>query len=221
VGRVQLKSSIPLILALCLLPLLAGNDKAMSAEAFVLPDQKLLVALPVINYSRETFSRSDSGSIPVGFAAEYSLFLTNSSTIFTQFEINLDSATQSVAFIGGGAGMSWYLIGGSNIKHEGTFIESIAKPKQDLYVGLGLASRSFDFLIKDTDQSDSAKIQQKDKKDNPTGSFIGAMVFLAYEYPFYYDLLPGIRFQYIKSFTSETSPDFTITEIWLSVGFVF
>ena len=51
------------------IPLVSAPEA--KGQGFELPPQKLLIALPIVSYTRATFSRSDSGSLPFGFAAEY------------------------------------------------------------------------------------------------------------------------------------------------------
>lgn len=205
----------------CLALLLcAGLASASSpAAAFVFPDQKLLVAPTAVTVDRKTLDTARSHAL-VGFGFEYSLFLVERLALFGQFEMNLDTASQSVVLLGGGSGLTWYIRGGANKKYTDAFIRTQAKSTLNLFSSLGLAARQFDFKPVDKEENSSGQVIKRDRKDVSDGNFFALMVALGAEYPLSYGLVPGLRFQYVKGFSGETIPDVTVTEIWLSVGFL-
>lgn len=196
------------------------QSPSITAQIFENPQHKLVVALPTVNYTRETFLKSDGGTSVLGVAGEYQLFLLPSLSLFGQFELNLTPSNEGVAFLGGAGGLTWYIFGGGNEEHDDNYISYTSKPNFNLFMAGGLASKTFDFQEIDKAELEDGKVVDPDKKDIKTGSVIGILFSLGAEYPVLFNLLPGMRVQYIKSFSNDTTPDLSFVEIWLSVGFL-
>lgn len=196
----------------------------ISAEGYCLtlnfPEQKMTLALPIVNYNKVTYVTDDSQLLPMGFAAEYSMFLNSDLSIDAQFEVNLESSEGSIVFLGGSGGIKWYLIGGANEKYTDPYIRNIGSPDLNVYFSGGFAARQFDFRVIDSLSAEVGTAVIRDEKNVSTGNVFAMQFGMGVEYPVFSDLLPGARLQVLKSFSGQTIPDIFILEFWITTAFV-
>lgn len=184
--------------------------------ALNLPDQKFTIALPVTSFSKATAhpSGTSSGSLPVGFAAEYSIFLKPTMSLDGQFEVNLESSEQSIVFMGGSGGTKWFLIGGANENYSDPYLNSNGSSNLNVFILTAFAARQFDFTVLEKDLSIT-----RDKKNPIKGSVFALQLGAGAEMPLFGDVLAGIRLQMVSSFSNPNNPDLTIIEFWITTAY--
>lgn len=171
--------------------------------------------------SRTTDNNALSYSPVVGLAMEYSLQLTQSVGIVTQFNMSLEEEEGSIFYMGGGLGLAWYMLGGANKTYKDTYFKVFSEPRYNLMLVAGLAGRSYDFTAADKRDSDKFNIDTIDTKTQRTGGFLGLMLGVGFEIPIGFFLTPGARIQYVMNFPKETEPAITNLEVWIYSAYSF
>ncbi len=182
---------------------------------------KLLASYMFNSISRATLTRNESYAAPVGYAIEYSMFLGKNLALTGQFNLSLEPVAQSVFFMGGGAALTWYIMGGANTNYSDDYFQISSEPGFNLIFVGGMAARQFDFSS--ADQRLVATTGEPiiyDKKDKPSNSFFGPLFGLGIELPVGFFLTPGFRIQMVSSFESTDSPSITSMEVWFYSAFV-
>lgn len=196
--------------------LLFFSDRAWAALG-----QEITIGLPSVTYQKATLSRNYSGSAPVGFAGEYALYLNPRLCASGQFELNLESSEQTALFIGGGAGLKFYALGGEENNVSDLYIKGSSRSKWNVFLLVGFGGKQFDFSVpeKAVQPQDGSVIVQKDAKDVQKGSAFGLNLGFGISTALADNVEPGLRLQMFKSFSAENQPSISATSIWLQMTF--
>jgi len=210
-----------ILLVLCLWSF--SQEKAWAEGAII---QRVIIGVPVLNYSRQTVEKSNKDLSPYGVAAEYTLFLTPSMAVSGQFVANsqtnqLTAQTKTV-FQGGGVGITWFYKGGVDPDYEDIYIKSQVSSRLHLYAQLGVIGRSFDFSSIDqavpVPSGSSSGVIVQDPEDITKGSFIAPLFGMGAEVPVLFNIYIGTKVQVFNSLASNTSPSIAGLEFWFYAG---
>ena len=188
-----------------------------------IPNQNISISYASSTYTRKTDLTNKTSQSALGFQVGYQLFLGEVLALDGRFAMNL-GAEQEVALMGGGAGLMWFLSGGSVREYKDAFINHKAIPSYNLWLASGIGFYSFDFTLEDEkksqDESEGTTFTVKDPKDKSTGSVSGVYFELGNNFPLSKNLIPGLSFYIFQSFESQTSPSIDSTGINLIFSYI-
>lgn len=202
------------------------TSPAMSKQETVIsiPNQRISLSLISGSWVRATETKTIPGTSGMGLGLGYQLFLGENLALNGNFGMNLGSQSE-VALLGGGAGLTFYILGGALRKYEDAYIQHTAIPSQNLWLAAGLGFYSFDFTVEDSarteeDSNGGSTLTVKDPKDVSTGSVTGLYFELGYNMPLSQNLIPGLALNYYTSFESAAAPSITATFIMLQFSYI-
>ena len=191
----------------------------MSLLANNLPDQRLLIGTATSSVSRATLSRSESYMAPIGFAANYGIYLSDSLMLDGGMSLTLDSVEGGIFLLGGSAGLQYHLLGGRPIEYNDLYLDISSYSKFNILAGIGLSAGSYNFAAYDRASAVSGTIITPDQKDQQQGAFFALYTSIAIDYAQSKSFSPGIKLTFKSAFSDDTSPDLTFMDISLYGAF--